>query len=132
MELLPTVRTVYGLSGQVSAPASLNAEVGRSLLLGCNVTTETGDTVRQVRWLDQHKNVLLAYEPRAPPRVSRQAPNVLLNASRADASYITIQRVRPDDEGCYVCIFDVYPKGPVVGRTCISVTGQSAILVPSS
>ncbi|XP_037618009.1 OX-2 membrane glycoprotein-like [Sebastes umbrosus] len=110
--------------GQVTAPASLSAEVGHSLLLGCNVTTETGDTVRQVRWLDRYKKVLLAYEQGVPVRISHQDPNVLLTATNNDASYITIKRVRPDDEGCYRCIFDVYPRGPLEGTTCISVTGK--------
>ncbi|XP_033478810.1 OX-2 membrane glycoprotein-like [Epinephelus lanceolatus] len=110
--------------GQVIAPASLNAEVGRSLLLGCNVTTEAGNTVRQVRWLNRHKKVVLAYEQSQPIRISHQGPNVELTASNNDASYITIKRVRPDDEGCYLCIFDVYPTGSLEGRTCISVTGK--------
>ncbi|XP_056287412.1 OX-2 membrane glycoprotein-like [Pseudoliparis swirei] len=110
--------------GQVTAPASLRAEVGRPLLLGCNVTTETGETVRQVRWLNGRGEVLLAYQPSAPLRVSHQHPDVQLTASHRDASSITIKRVRPDDEGCYRCIFDVYPRGPLEGFTCISLTGQ--------
>ncbi|XP_039648667.1 OX-2 membrane glycoprotein-like [Perca fluviatilis] len=110
--------------GQVVAPARLSAEVGHSLLLSCNVTTKAGDTVRQVRWLNRHKKVLLAYQQSVPIRVSHQDPNVQLTASHNDASSITLQRVRPDDEGCYSCIFDVYPTGPLDGTTCISVTGK--------
>lgn len=112
-------------SGGVIAPASLTAEAGHPLLLGCNITTSTGDTVRQVRWLNRHNKVLLAYEQSAPVRISYQEPNVQLNASHNDASYITIKTVRPADEGCYRCIFDVFPKGPQEGTTCISVTGES-------
>ncbi len=112
-------------SGGVIAPASLTAEAGRSLLLGCNVTTATGDTVRQVRWLNRHNKVILAYEQSVPVRVSHQEANVHLNASHNDASYITIKRVRSNDEGCYRCIFDVFPKGQQEGETCISVTGES-------
>ncbi|XP_068446759.1 poliovirus receptor homolog isoform X2 [Clinocottus analis] len=115
---------VYRTQGQVMAPASLRAEVGRPLLLGCNVTTEAGESVRQVRWLNMHKKVLLAYQPGTPVRVSHQEPDVQLTASRNDASYITIKRVRPDDEGCYRCIFDVYPRGSLEGSTCISVPGE--------
>ncbi|KAL6115292.1 uncharacterized protein ACO6RY_00181 [Pungitius sinensis] len=110
--------------GQVTAPATLQAEVGRPVLLGCNVTTETGDTVKQVRWLDGHKKLILAYRPTVPVRVSHQAPDVQLTAAHGDASYITIGRVRPDDEGCYRCIFDVYPGGALEGTTCIQVTGR--------
>ncbi|XP_070786918.1 OX-2 membrane glycoprotein-like [Enoplosus armatus] len=116
--------TVSRTQGEVIAPASLNAEAGRPLLLGCNVTTATGDTVRQVRWLDRHNKILLAYEQSAPVRISHQEPNVQLTASHNDASYITIKRVRPDDEGCYRCIFDVFPTGLQEGGTCVSVTGK--------
>lgn len=110
--------------GQVTATGSQSTEVGRSLLLGCNVTTETGETVQQVRWLDKHKKVLLAYEQSAPVRVTHQAANVQLAAAHDHGSYVTITRVRPDDEGCYRCIFDVYPRGSLDGWTCISVTGK--------
>ncbi|KAK1876704.1 OX-2 membrane glycoprotein [Dissostichus eleginoides] len=113
--------------GQVVAPASVTAEAGLPLLLGCSVTTETGDTVRQVRWLDWHKKVLLAYEPSEPVRVSHQEPNVQLNASHSNGSYITIQRVGSEDEGCYSCIFDVFPRGPLEGATCVSVTGKVSL-----
>ncbi|XP_034072671.1 OX-2 membrane glycoprotein-like [Gymnodraco acuticeps] len=113
--------------GQVVAPASVTAEAGLPLLLGCSVTTETGDTVRQVRWLDRHKKVLLAYEQSEPVRVSHQEPNVQLNASHSNGSYITIQRVGSEDEGCYSCIFDVFPRGPQEGATCVSVTGKVSL-----
>ncbi|KAM8905397.1 nectin-4 isoform 2-T3 [Spinachia spinachia] len=110
--------------GQVTAPATLRAEVGRPVLIGCNVTMETGETVEQVRWLDRHKKLLLAYLPTVPVRVSHQVPDVQLAASHSDASYVTIRRVRPDDEGCYSCVFDVYPRGLLEGTTCIRVTGR--------
>ncbi|XP_045891331.1 uncharacterized protein LOC123960559 isoform X2 [Micropterus dolomieu] len=110
--------------GEVVAPASLSAEAGSSLQLACNVTTAMGDTVRQVRWYNKHKKILLAYEQSAPVRISHQEPNVQLTTSHNDASSITITRVRPDDEGCYSCIFDVYPTGLQEGKTCISVTGK--------
>lgn len=112
-------------SGKVTAPASLSAEAGRPLLLSCNVTTATGAIIRQVRWHNRHNKILLAYEQIVPVRVSHQDPNVQLTASHSDASYITIKKVRPDDEGCYRCIFDVFPTGRQEGKTCVSVTGQS-------
>lgn len=106
------------------APASLTAEVGRPLVLGCNITTATGDTVRQVRWINKHSKAILVYEQSVPVRISHQDPNVQLTASHNDASYITIKSVRPVDGGCYRCMFDVYPKGSQEGSTCVSVTGK--------
>lgn len=109
--------------GEVIAPANLNAEAGRPLLLSCNITTATGGTVRQVRWFHRRK-ILLAYEQGVPPRISHKDSNVRLTSSHNDASFITIDKVRPDDEGCYRCIFDVFPLGQQEGQTCISVIGK--------
>lgn len=102
------------------------------MLIGCNLTMQTGETVKQVRWLDRHQRLLLAYLPTVPVRVSHQAPGVQLtashsDASHSDASHITITTVRPEDEGCYRCVFDVYPRGPLEGTTCIRVNGQSEV-----
>nr|XP_019958942.1 PREDICTED: OX-2 membrane glycoprotein-like [Paralichthys olivaceus]XP_019958943.1 PREDICTED: OX-2 membrane glycoprotein-like [Paralichthys olivaceus]XP_019958944.1 PREDICTED: OX-2 membrane glycoprotein-like [Paralichthys olivaceus]XP_019958945.1 PREDICTED: OX-2 membrane glycoprotein-like [Paralichthys olivaceus] len=110
--------------GEVTAPASLTAEAGQPLLLSCNITTATGNTIQQVRWLSRHDKLLLAYDPRVPVRISHQEPSVQLTGHHHDGSYITITRLRHDDEGCYRCIFDVFPKGSQEGQTCVKVTGK--------
>ncbi|XP_040040974.2 OX-2 membrane glycoprotein isoform X2 [Gasterosteus aculeatus] len=118
------VMRVSRTQGQVAALTAPHAEVGRPVLIGCNLTMQTGETVKQVRWLDRHKRLLLAYLPTVPVRVSHQAPGVQLTASHSNASHITITTVRPEDEGCYRCVFDVYPRGPLEGTTCIRVNGR--------
>lgn len=110
-------------SGEVTAPASLSAEAGGSLVLSCSITTAAGDTVRQVRWHNKHNKILLAYEQSAPIRFSHRNPKVQLTASHNGASSITIENVQPDDGGCYRCVFDVYPTGLQEGKTCVSVIG---------
>lgn len=107
---------------QVSAPASLTVLAGRPLLLGCNITTAPGDAVRQVRWLNQSGDVLLAYEQNVPVRISHQEPLVRLAAAHRHRSAITLQGVRHD--GCYRCLFDVFPTGTQEGNTCVHVTGE--------
>ncbi|KAM3850743.1 nectin-2-like [Diretmus argenteus] len=104
------------------APASLSAVAGRPFTLGCNITMETHDTLRQVRWLNMDSKVLLAYEPGAPDRIITRRPDVELVASHSNASSITIKMARPNDEGCYRCVFDIYPSGAQEGKTCLSVT----------
>ncbi|XP_042261334.1 OX-2 membrane glycoprotein-like [Thunnus thynnus] len=122
--LLWIVGTAFSRTqGEVMAPAKLNAEAGLPLQLGCNITTPAGSTIRQVRWFRQ-KKMLLAYEPLVPIRISRQDSNVVLASSHADASYITIKRVQHQEEGCYRCIFDVFPGGQQEGQTCVTVTGK--------
>lgn len=109
----------------MTAPARLSADAGGSLLLSCNITTAAGDTVRQVRWHNRHNKILLAYEQSSPIRFSHTNPKVQLTTSHNDGSSITIEKVGPDDEGCYRCVFDVYPTGLQEGKTCVSVIGQS-------
>ncbi|XP_056157359.1 OX-2 membrane glycoprotein-like [Lampris incognitus] len=110
------------IQGEVMAPASVSAEAGRPFTLGCNITVGTQDKVRQVRWLNRYGQVLLAYELGVPVRITTHQPGVQLNTSHNDASAITIRKVRPVDEGCYQCIFDVYPSGLQKGNTCLNVT----------
>lgn len=112
------------VTGEVMAPASLNAVEGHPVTLGCNITMETNYDVRQVRWLDMHSKVLLAYEPGRPAQITTHLPSVELTPSQYDTSSITIKSAQPSDEGCYRCIFDVYPSGAQEGQICLSVTGE--------
>lgn len=109
------------LSGDVKTASSLTAEAGRPVLLSCNISLASGEDVRQVRWLNRHKVPVLTYQP--PAHVSHSLAHVELVPSRQNASAITIMRLRPDDAGCYRCIFDIYPSGSQEGSTCITVVG---------
>lgn len=111
--------------GVVIAPAPVTVEVGQSLNLSCELTVAAGDTIHQVRWLNTQKQTVLAYEPHSPPRISLQAPNVLLQPSHSGTSHVTVKTVRPEDEGCFTCIFDVYPRGQQEGKACVTVTGKA-------
>lgn len=111
-------------SGAVIPSPPVTVEVGQSVNLSCVLVTLAGDTVHQVRWLNKHRQTVLAYEPRSPAHVSLQDPNVRLQFSHRGASHVTMNRVRPEDEGCFHCIFDVYPRGQQEGKSCITVTGK--------
>ncbi|KAM9334139.1 OX-2 membrane glycoprotein-like [Symphorus nematophorus] len=110
--------------GEVIAPVSLSVEAGGPLQLSCNITTAPGDSVRQVRWQNKLKRVILAYEPSSPVLISFRERNVQLTASHNDASYITIEKVQPEDAGCYHCVFDVFPTGKQEGKICAEVIGK--------
>ncbi|XP_028990972.1 nectin-2-like [Betta splendens] len=107
----------------VVAVPGLTAEAGQPLTLGCNVTLAAGATLHQVRWLHKRK-ALLSYVQSAPVRVSHQEADVELSAHHSTGSYITIRKLRPEHEGCYSCVFDVYPTGQQRNRTCVTVTGK--------
>ncbi|XP_067356670.1 OX-2 membrane glycoprotein-like isoform X2 [Channa argus] len=108
--------------GKVTALASVTAEAGRPFILGCNITTVAGDTIRQVRWTNNLNKLILAYEQSVPVRISHQQANIQLTRHHNDASYITIKNVQPQDEGCYTCYFDVFPSGSQEAKTCIKVS----------
>ncbi|XP_061745647.1 OX-2 membrane glycoprotein-like isoform X1 [Nerophis ophidion] len=124
LTLLLWIGGTSSTQGEVISPPTIHAEAGTPVLLGCNVTTTTGDSIQQVRWLDKDRKLLLAYEERTAVRISHQLPNVRLTASHGDSSYITIARVLPEDEGCFRCIFDVFPRGSQEGSACIRVTAR--------
>ncbi|XP_041740280.1 uncharacterized protein LOC121572303 isoform X2 [Coregonus clupeaformis] len=113
---------VFRIQGEVITPSSMTAVAGLPFTLGCNVTIATGDTVKQVRWLNKHNQVLLAYEPGESVRTTSSHDGVeLTSSSHRDVSAITIKRAGPNDEGCYRCIFDIYPSGAQEGKTCLSI-----------
>lgn len=119
-------RKVCHPSGSVVAVPSLVAEAGQPLTIGCDVTLAAGATLHQVRWLHKHKP-LLSYEHSVPVRVSHQEADVELAAHHNTASYITIRKVGPGHEGCYSCVFDVFPTGQQRNRTCVTVVGESGL-----
>lgn len=122
LALLLWVIAVSTIKGEVTTPASLTAVAGLPFTLSCNVTVETEDRVRQVRWLGIDEQVLLAYEPGRPARITFQRVGVALSPSPSpDLSTIVIQKAGLSDEGCYRCVFDVYPSGSQEGQTCLRV-----------
>uniref|UniRef100_A0AAV2L7Q6 Ig-like domain-containing protein n=1 Tax=Knipowitschia caucasica TaxID=637954 RepID=A0AAV2L7Q6_KNICA len=111
--------------GAVTATPAQSAEVGQSLNLSCSLSTAAGDTIHQVRWLrDGSRQTLLAYRAVPTVHLSHQEPAVLLWPSPLGSSHISIQSVKPEDEGCFLCMFDVYPSGQQEGKTCVTVTGK--------
>ncbi|XP_077369849.1 OX-2 membrane glycoprotein [Festucalex cinctus] len=123
LTLLLWIGGTASTQGEVLSSATVNGEAGQPLLLGCNVTMATGDSVHQVRWLDSRDKLLLAYRHGTPTsHISHREPNVRLAAWQKDASYINITKILPEDEGCYRCAFDIFPAGSQEGVTCVSVT----------
>lgn len=121
--------TLFGryVLGKVLAPSHLQAMTGHPFMLACNITLETGETLKQVLWLDMTNKTILHYQPDEYGHVT-QVDGVELSQQtagpQAHTSVITIRRVTPANEGCYHCLFDVYPTGQQRGRTCLSLMGE--------
>lgn len=95
--------------------------MGFPFKLGCNVTVKTGDSVKQVRWVDPHDQILVAYKPDEPSQIFSQRQDVMLDMSRAHGSVITVRSAALKDGGCYRCVFDIYPSGAEEGKTCLHI-----------
>ncbi|XP_050958974.1 OX-2 membrane glycoprotein isoform X1 [Labeo rohita] len=126
LQICVSLVMVSRLQGRVSAPKRLEAPVEQPFTLSCTLVKGRGESVQQVRWLDVQNQTLITYQPGEQDSVSGQQ-HVELAPSPRDASAITIKRVSYRDEGCYTCIFDIYPKGSREGQTCLTVT---AMVIP--
>ncbi|KAK3510674.1 hypothetical protein QTP70_012991 [Hemibagrus guttatus] len=116
--LLPT------LQDRVTAPANLQSMLGRPVTLGCNVTLEGGELLKQVRWLDLHNESVLSYQPEKHETLIKRDGVELLD-QEMHTSAIAIERTKPGDEGCYTCVFDVYPSGQQWGKTCLRLNAKA-------
>lgn len=113
---------------RVTAPAHLQAMLGRPVILSCNVTIEGGEVLKQVRWLDFHNKSVLHYQPEKPGSLTRRDGVELIN-QQMHTSAISIELTKPGDEGCYTCVFDVYPSGQQRGKTCLILNGEVMLIL---
>lgn len=122
-----TLMLLSRIQGKVLAPSHLQAMAGLPFVLACNITMEKGEVLKQVLWLDMTNKTILHYQPDKYDHVTR-VDGVELSqqtaAPQAHTSVITIRKAAPANEGCYHCLFDVYPSGQQRGRTCLSLTAM--------
>ncbi|KAL2087547.1 hypothetical protein ACEWY4_016375 [Coilia grayii] len=111
------------VSCKVSAPSHLQAIAGQPFMIGCNITIGTGQSLSQVRWLDARDRTILSYLADEPAKAT-ESKRVELATFHSHTSAIRIKKAATQDEGCYRCIFDVYPTGQQEGRTCLSVLAR--------
>ncbi|XP_067259631.1 uncharacterized protein [Chanodichthys erythropterus] len=131
LQVLVTLMLLSRLQGKVLAPSHLQAMTGLPFMLACNITMETGEALRQVLWLDMANKTILHYQPDKYEHVTK-VDGVELSqqteGQQAHTSVITIRRAGPANEGCYQCLFDVYPSGQQRGRTCLSLTAKVELM----
>ncbi|KAK2908969.1 hypothetical protein Q8A67_004806 [Cirrhinus molitorella] len=130
LQVWVTLMLLSRLQGKVLAPSHLQAMAGLPFMLACNITLETGEVLKQVLWKDMTNKTILHYEPDG--YVTKVDGSVELSqqtaGQQAHTSVITIRRAAPANEGCYQCLFHVYPSGQQRGRTCLSLTAMVEML----
>ncbi|XP_018583965.2 OX-2 membrane glycoprotein-like [Scleropages formosus] len=55
------------------------------------------------------------------------ADKVLLTETSLDSTAITVRGVSLEDEGCYICSFNIYPKGTTRKQICLIVRGVRTV-----
>uniref|UniRef100_A0A3Q3AN95 Ig-like domain-containing protein n=1 Tax=Kryptolebias marmoratus TaxID=37003 RepID=A0A3Q3AN95_KRYMA len=104
------------------------AAVGGQASLTCQLSEHK--EVIQVTWQkilpDGEKN-LATYTKHFGQRVS---PDLKM---KMDFQYkelqncsVVIRKVTEQDEGCYRCLFNTFPEGAVIGRTCLRLYGKNS------
>ncbi|XP_031805512.1 nectin-3 isoform X1 [Sarcophilus harrisii] len=100
----------------------VTSTVGENVTLSCQLSTEK--EVLQVTWQKEGlttDNIATYSSNHGPRLLGSYHDHVRVTQSDLNSSAITLDLVSLKDEGCYRCIFNIFPIGPVVGRMCLSV-----------
>ncbi|KAM9334142.1 OX-2 membrane glycoprotein-like [Symphorus nematophorus] len=110
-----------GLAALIQTQQTVMAAVGGEALLSCQLTESK--EVLQVTWqklLPNRKQNFATYSGRFGETVDSDfRDKVKFKDAGLQRSSITISSVTEQDEGCYHCLFNTYPKGALTGTTCL-------------
>ncbi|XP_030611609.1 OX-2 membrane glycoprotein-like, partial [Archocentrus centrarchus] len=118
-----TCLQVYALTAVIQTQQTVLAAVGEDAEFSCQLL-ETKD-VLQVTWqkisADVEVNVA-TYNKYFGQRVNdRFKDKFKFKYTGLQNCSIVIRNVMEQDEGCYHCLFNTYPEGSFIGRTCLQV-----------
>uniref|UniRef100_A0A3Q2FGI7 Ig-like domain-containing protein n=1 Tax=Cyprinodon variegatus TaxID=28743 RepID=A0A3Q2FGI7_CYPVA len=107
--------------------ATVTATVGEDAPLSCQLL-ETKD-VQQVTWqkvFGSKERNICSYSEYFGQTVNPDFKDkVQFTEAGLKNSSIVIRNVTEQDEGCYLCLFNIYPDGALMGRTCLKVYGKN-------
>ncbi|KAK6466285.1 OX-2 membrane glycoprotein-like, partial [Huso huso] len=101
------------------------AVLNKDFTLKCSLSN---NNVMQITWQKEKdqgspKN-MASYSKRFGPNVLEPYHQRMnFSCLGLNESSITIHKVQAEDEGCYLCLFNIYPQGSIVGRSCFTVFG---------
>lgn len=92
-------------------------------------------------WLTQTKDVVqVTWQKLSPEGVKHLASYTKTFGQRVNADFrdkaeftdaalqnssIVLRNVTDQDEGCYRCVFNTYPEGALMGKTCLQLYGKN-------
>ncbi|XP_015247473.1 PREDICTED: OX-2 membrane glycoprotein-like [Cyprinodon variegatus] len=112
-----------GAAAVVQTQLNVLAAEGEDAPLSCQLL-ETKD-VQQVTWqkvFGRKERNICSYSEYFGQTVNPEFKNkVQFTEAGLKNSAIVIRKVTEQDEGCYLCLFNIYPDGALIGRTCLNV-----------
>ncbi|XP_047211437.1 OX-2 membrane glycoprotein-like isoform X2 [Girardinichthys multiradiatus] len=112
-----------GEAAVIQTQQTILAAVGEDAPLSCQLL-ETKD-VQQVTWqkvLETTEKNVCTYSEFFGETVDPDfKEKVQFTEVGLQKSSIVIKSVTEQDEGCYLCLFNIYPDGALIGRTCLKI-----------
>lgn len=126
--VLSLVCVVLGKAKVVTQTEQRVVKAGNSVTLSCALT-EPKDIV-QVTWqkdsLKSQSNIA-TYSKSTGLKIQKPYQNRMnLTSLMLNNTSITFWNARIDDTGCYLCLFNTFPLGSFLGRSCLQVYGLNA------
>ncbi|KAM4702254.1 nectin-3-like [Discoglossus pictus] len=111
-------------SVKVISVEHVSAAVGGNVTFQCQLRPNTN--VLQVTWEKESGNFtgpMAAYSASYGTKLLGEYSNRMVQFTTVgqNASAITLCSVNPTDQGCFKCIFNVFPIGATTGRVCLEV-----------
>ncbi|XP_004606853.2 nectin-1-like [Sorex araneus] len=105
------------------------AMLGANVTIFCNLTTPA--EVVQITWQkiqDSSPQNIGTYSRKFGEKVLPPYQNRLrCKTIEPNCSFITIKEVKFEDEACYKCLFNVFPRGSHGGKTCLNIITLSVL-----
>ncbi|XP_014831946.1 PREDICTED: OX-2 membrane glycoprotein-like isoform X1 [Poecilia mexicana] len=110
-----------GRSAVIETKETVWAAVGDQASLSCRLTEDKD--VLQITWQkvlpDGEKN-LATYTKKFGSRVRPDLEEKMdFQYESLQSCSMVIRKVMEEDEGCYRCLFNTYPNGALIGKTCL-------------
>ncbi|XP_054370055.1 OX-2 membrane glycoprotein isoform X4 [Molothrus ater] len=117
-----------GKANVVPQAGHTTVRMGDSVTLSCALTKPMD--VLQVTWQkdseELHDNIATYSETNGLRIQKPYEDRMNFTSLELNKTSITFWDTRMDDSGCYKCLFNVFPSGPLSGNTCLSVFGLNA------